>query len=175
MTIAIATVFAIWLLLSAANQIPAISRRLNGTLNAFCVLPALGLFAPEPADVDYHLMWRDRRADGSLTEWSEIEARSAGWWRGVWNPRGRDRGAMIQIVSALAILDGAIAPACRNGERVIVASIPYLVLLNVVMSQPASQSAVARQFAIAETSGFGRDRKVALGIASPLHPLEAAA
>jgi hypothetical protein len=171
---ALAAVFAIWLLLSAANQVPPLRRRFHATLNSFCVLPALGLFAPEPADVDYHLVWRDHRADGTCTEWREIAREPAGSWRGLTNPCGRDASAMIQIVSALSILGGAVAPACRNGDRIVLASLPYLVLLNVVLAQPRTQGAVARQFAIVETSGFGAEREVALGIASAPHRLEAA-
>ena len=171
-TIALAIIFGVWLALSIANQIAPLRRRFNGTLNSLCVLPALGLFAPEPADVDYHLVWRDYATDGSCGPWREVVTEPARWWRGLWNPAGRDRSAMIQIVSALSILDGAVAPASRNGGRLILASLPYLALLNVVLDQPHGANAVARQFAIVEASGFGADRRVALGIASALHPLD---
>ena len=174
MTIALAVVLSMWFLLSVANQVPALRRVFNGTLNSFCLLPALGLFAPEPSDVDYHLAWRDRMSDGTIGTWHEIAFEPAGWWRAGWNPNGRYGAAILQLVSALSILDGAVAPTYRNGERILLLSLPYLVLLNVVVGQPRDRDSVARQFMIVETTGFGADRKVAVGISSPFHPLDLA-
>jgi hypothetical protein len=173
-TIAIAVVLAAWTAVSVLNQVPAARRRLNGTLNSLCLLPAFSLFSPEPVDVDYHLLWRDHRVDDSFGPWHEIESEPANWWRGVWNPRGRDRSAMQTIVSSLSMLAGEVAPRCGHGEGILIYSLPYLALLNVVMAQPRAATAAARHFAIVESSGFGPDRRVAIGITSMLHRLEGA-
>jgi hypothetical protein len=172
MTIAIVVVLSIWFVLTVANQVHQARRRLNGTLNSFGVLPSLGLFAPEPRDVDYHLVWRDRRADGTYGAWSEIVVEPGGAARAIWNPTSREVGALLQIVAALSILNSAVVPACRNAERIVLVSLPYLILLNVALAQPRAADAVARQFAVLETTGFGAARTVELGISSPLHPLE---
>jgi hypothetical protein len=172
MTTALIVIFALWFAATIANQVPALRRRFAGTLNSFGVLPSLGLFAPEPRDVDYHVVYRDADADGAYTAWRELAFDPGGPLRALWNPGGRDCGAMIHIVASLSILGGAVAPSCRTGDHVVLVSLPYLVLLHAVLAEPRSPGAVARQFAVVETTGFGADRALSLGISSPLHPLD---
>ena len=171
MTIAITVVLAIWFALSVMNQIPAARRFLTGTLNSFNILPSFALFAPDPADVDYHLVYRDHRADGSCGEWLEIVVAPGGATRALWNPTARDCGALLQAVAGLSILSSAVAPRCRNGDLIILVSLPYLLVLNLARAAPRTDGAVARQFAIVESTRFGADRTLELGIASPLHAL----
>lgn len=46
----------------------AVTSRLGG---ASCLLPKFGFFAPNPGGYDYHLLYRDRLDDGSVSEWTE--------------------------------------------------------------------------------------------------------
>jgi hypothetical protein len=172
MTWVVYSVFVIWLALSIANQIPFARKRLTSTLNSFGLLPAFSLFAPEPVDVDYHLVWRDLTSEGTYGDWQELIFAPSTPGRALWNPGGRDLSALIQVVSDLSILASAFAPSCRSGHRLTLVSRPYLFLLNAVVAQTAGPGAVARQFMVVETSGFGATRRVALGISSEIHALD---
>src|SRR5262249_37642559 len=117
MTWVVCSIFVIWLALSIANQVPITRNRLTATLNSFGVLPAFSLFAPEPVDVDYHLVWRDLTSEGTYGDWRELIFAPSTRGRAVWNPGGRDLSAMIQVVSDLSILASAFAPSSRSGHR----------------------------------------------------------
>ncbi len=90
--VAISSLFALWLGATIGVSVerwfgPNTERltRLLGPVRY--VIPNWNFFAPRPVRWDYHLVYRDQRADGSLTEWSEVteisprsQGRNAFWF-----------------------------------------------------------------------------------------------
>src|SRR3954470_12564692 len=75
------------------------------------LLPAWTFFAPNPGRSDYHLVYRDRRRDGSLTDWREVPLGAPRRpYSCVWNPRKRARKALSDIV-------GIVVSAIRGNPR----------------------------------------------------------
>jgi hypothetical protein len=171
-TTAVLVLLAVWLLLSAANQINGPWTRLLGPLNSVSLLPALFFFAPDPVDVDYHLVFRDFMEDGEAGRWQQIPIEREGPWRVLWCTAKRDHQAMTLAVAGLAGLQQTVTPVARDPEGLIQVSIPYLFLLHRVLAAPRPAGAQQRQFMVVETSGFRPRRRVALGILSNPHRLD---
>jgi hypothetical protein len=175
MTSIVISLLICWFIFSVANQHPMARRWIPSAIRSLFMLPSLSLFAPEPIDVDYHLLWRDIATNGTVDSWRELNMNSVSPLRALWNPSGRDFSALIQVTSQLSLLANASESACRTGQHVILVSLPYLFLLNAVAAQPRSTGAADRQFMIVETRGFGADRQLRLGMLSEIHALESGA
>ena len=137
------------LVLTAVAQTRKVNfvRRLKSH-DVFALMPVWTFFAPNPGTTDTRVLWRERLVDGAVSAWREIEPPTGGLLRTVWNPRKRIRKA---ITDAAPIV--ARRAASEPDNKLLLVSIPFLMLLNHVSSQPASPLAAARQFVIVQTAG----------------------
>ena len=172
MTATVLALLGLWFLASVANQIPGPWARLLGPVAVFGVLPGVAFFAPEPVDVDYHLVIRDFFDDGRSGLWRELVPERTGRWRALWNVAKRDHQAMLTAVASLASLQRSVAPTAVAPDAIIQLSLPYLFLLHSSLRAPRAPGARERQFMILETRGFGAARKMELGILSNPHRLD---
>ena len=171
MTILVLVLLAAWLAISVGNQIRGPWARFLGVPNSFALLPRLEFFAPDPIDVDYHLVFHDFLEDGQATPWRRIPAERDGPLRILWSTAKRDHQAMLAAVAALAGLQQSVAPVVRDPAAVIQLSLPYLFLLHRVQQGPRLPGSRERQFMVVETTGFGASRRLALGVLSNPHRL----
>ena len=146
-------VVALWLAATVAYQLPPLQATL-GHLDVLRLLPSWSFFAPYPTMRDTHLVVRDVLADSTIGGWRPVSAfpvrRSID---AIWNPAKRPQ----KIVSDAC---QSIRSTLRRSRsiRVVQCSLPYLIVLHYGVAQsPPSANAVARQFAIVDTSG--RDRR----------------
>ena len=164
--ILIALFFLGWFVLSVLNQFgfawfDKITRH-----DHFALLPLWTFFAPNPGQSDYHLIYRDRNTDGSVTEWRELEMTETRKPFGfVWNPEKRGKKVLSDVVYSIA---GSI-PGANESDHVIMLSIPYLILLNVVSHVDAEDHATYRQFVLVETFGFNPTSEPRVVLRSDFH------
>ena len=151
-----AVVFGATLLLTAAAQRLWRTRPLQWlkTRDAFALIPSWTFFAPNPGVEDTRILWRERFFDGSTSPWHELAAPRGGLVRAVWNPEKRARKAITDTGPALARRIGK-----QPKNKLILLSIPYLMLLSYVTSQPRSPLGEARQFMVVRTKGADQDEE----------------
>lgn len=155
---------SLWLLATIAYQYD----RFRGPLdqfNRFKLLPSWCFFAPSPARRDSHIVIRDLLRNGTLTGWSAvsfIETRAL--HHVIWHPAKRPR-------KILRDASKSIKQTRRRSDSkgVVQCSLPYLIVLHYCIQQSRSEKAVARQFAIVETSGR-EGRRIWITFISEFHP-----
>jgi hypothetical protein len=162
-------IFSAWLVLSVMFQFdlswfPSVSRH-----DVFGVLPRWTFFAPNPGTSDYHLLYRDRLPGGPLTEWTEIpitaERRLVAC---LWNPEKREKKVLSDVATML-VRSAQLLPA--NNHSLLAVTLPYLILLNVVVHHRVAEPGARRQFVIAESTGFLPDAGPKLLMKSGFHAL----
>jgi hypothetical protein len=164
MTAVVIVVLAAWVLVAVLNHVTGPWTRLFGAFNGFSLFPRLDFFAPDPLDVDYHLVVRDVEPEGP---WRRVAIDRDGPLKMLWSPAKRDHQALLAAVADLAGLQQCVAPVVRDADAVIQVSLPYLFLLHAALQAPSA--ARVGQFMIVESAGFGEARQVALGILSGPH------
>jgi hypothetical protein len=166
----VASLLALWFVGSVLNQFQFEWFEKIKNADHFALLPLWTFFAPNPGQTDYHLVYRDRRADGSITEWMELAiTESRKFHSFVWNPEKRSKKVISDVVATLMESIRHVPP--DEAGFAIMLSLPYLVLLNVVSNLAATPGATHRQFVIAETAGFKRTEDPRLVLKSDFHPL----
>ena len=81
--------FGLWVSLTLINSTQRgtgwLMQRL-GPMHIF--IPKWNFFSPHPGQYDYYLLFRDKRIDGSVTDWQQIEGVNGepGLLRPLWNP-----------------------------------------------------------------------------------------
>jgi hypothetical protein len=168
----IVSFFVLWFAASVALYVPGPWQGPIRKLAAWSVMPAVTYFAPDPVDVDFHLVFRDVLLDGTTGSWQEVPFENPRPLSLLWDLSKRQQRALLDATSELSRLASEVAPACRSGERMLLLSFPYLFLLNLVAHQPRARGATHRQFVIVQSQGFGNERRLSLGIASELHALD---
>ncbi len=173
MEIAIGAALGIWFLLSVISQFDHTVVDRMRRHDCFGLIPIWTFFAPNPGQTDYHLIYRDKVRDeqGSWTEVPMVHTRTM--WHFLWNPHKRVNKVSSDVVSGIA---GVVAhhqelgtPAERIREALVL-SLPYLILLSLVTRQDKrGESALSRQFAVAETYGFTKARGPAVLLCSLFH------
>src|ERR1044072_6803482 len=140
-----------WFLLSILNQFGfSWLDKIRGH-DHFSLLPLWTFFAPNPGQSDYHLVYRDKKADGSLTDWREIEiTEQSKPFCFIWNPEKRSKKVLSDVVSSIV----SSIPSAKDSPDAIMLSIPYLILLNVVSHVDREDQTTHRQFVLVETFGF---------------------
>lgn len=166
----VASLLALWFVGSVLNQFQFEWFQKVRNVDHFALLPLWTFFAPNPGQTDYHLVYRDRRTDGSITEWMELAiTESRKFHSFVWNPEKRSKKVLSDVVATLMESTRHVPPD-KTGFAIML-SLPYLVLLNVVSNLAATPGATHRQFVIAETAGFKRTEDPLLVLKSDFHPL----
>jgi hypothetical protein len=117
------------------------------------LIPTWTFFAPNPGMTDYHLLYRDRLADGSFDNWRELELKGSenGFRLALWNPAKRKHKALSDIVSSL------IGLSKDRASDALIVTIPYVLVLNFITSRPHSLGTTGTQFMVLEHSGFSHE------------------
>lgn len=142
-TMVLIVLFGAWWVLSALAQLPTRFSAWLQSLDVVNVIPRWNFFAPSPGTYDVHVLYRDRLADGTVTDWREIPAEVPPQWvNAVWNPGRRHNKAVFDVTRHLADYSSK-----HEGEALqIQMSMPYLVLLNFVSALPRGYDARETQF-----------------------------
>lgn len=138
---------SVWLLLTVIVQVPK-ARTWIRRRDPFIIVPEWRFFAPQPAQGDYHLLYRDIFSDGTVGPWQEeftLGPRKVS--QALWHPGKRDRKALFDIVTQL-----------QEYRRLKIDSVevstPYLMLLNHVSQVPRLVRPQATQFMIMQSFGW---------------------
>jgi hypothetical protein len=120
------------------------------------LIPRWTFFAPTPGVTDFHLSYRTVAADGTVSEWEDIDRiASRTLVSAFWNPQKRVTKAVIEVVAFLT-------PLCREGLDKVYASPPYRCLVNHVIraTEESGRDHEFCEFQLAETT---RSRDVVPG------------
>jgi hypothetical protein len=174
--IVILVLLVTWFLVSIGGQIHSkrISRIRRHDL--FNLIPLWTFFAPNPGTSDYHVLYREKARDGSISAWSEIPlTHKRSWIAALWNPMKRETKVLADIVNSVAILieyhREQKTPPSTVGDAVML-STPYLILMNIVVTRVGrSATTEQRQFALVESHGFDSRDLPAVILCSPYHAL----
>lgn len=138
--IVVAAVFALWLAASAVGQFGRKSRWLRASPLGWS-LPEWRLFAPDPGDHDYHLVYRYQLASGDCSEFEEAPVYSRARFRPVWNPEARKQKMLRDTVRALGNSVRRYAGEESEATRAEIARLaPYRLLLGAVTASCAPQA-----------------------------------
>ena len=156
--ILVVIMYVVWVAATIANQFHSRCPVWLRAADVFGLLPVWTFFAPNPGMTDYYLLYRDRLPDGSYDNWRKVELKPAdnGFRLALWNPAKRKSKALSDIFSSL------IRTANHRDPDTLMATVPYILILNFITSRPHSLGANATQFMILEHGGFagepGRSR-----------------
>jgi hypothetical protein len=156
-----------WFGLTVALHAGGRAARYAGALDPYgTTLPFSKFFAPRPGSTDRHLLVRDELADGTLTDWGELELvvpRTAR--HTLWHPGRRQEKALMDAVNGLLQAGGA-------DYRQLQLSTPYLSLLNLVVARiPHATDARRVQFMIVTTCGRDTTAEPVVDFRSEFHQL----
>lgn len=156
--------FAAWFAASCLRQFPGEKVDRWCAWDVVGILPVWRFFAPVPGPFDFHLLYRDRGADGVVTDWTEFQpVPRRRWSTMVWNPDKRLRKAMLDLSQELARAQSKQPP-----EQIML-SVPYLVLLQFISALPRAAPVAQTQFAIMVSEGAEYDAAPAVLFLSSFH------
>lgn len=161
--------FLVWFILSILFQLDQPWFHRISQRDRFGLLPRWTFFAPNPGTSDYHLLYRDRLPDGGFTDWVEIpmiaERQLASC---LWNPDKRAKKVLADVAMMLIESSRVLPP---KDHSVLLVTLPYLILLNIVVNHQPALAGAKRQFVIAETLGFSFQEGPRLLMKSDLHAM----
>jgi hypothetical protein len=156
--------FACWLVLCLVVYVPSVSTTIR-RLDQMALIPEWRFFAPNPGRHDFHLLYRDKFADGTLTAWTEVapitRRRATSL---LLNPDRRRNKALFDCTQEFA-------KHVEARDRALELSIPYLTLLNYVSCLPRSPSPNWTQFLLMWSAGDASDKDPEVLFISGLHEL----
>lgn len=163
------SLFLLWTLLTVIFQFTGTRIKVFIPLAILGLLPSWNFFAPRPGTSDYHLLYRDRLADGMMSPWREIPLETPQWWMALWNPHMRKIKALSDVVRGFqTLLDQSTEQPTPLWFEV---SVPYLLLLHAVTYYPHLIGADAVQFLVmCSPDGLFESEPEVLFL-SRLHPL----
>lgn len=154
----------LWLLGTIAYQLSAF-RRVLGRFDGSGIFPSWSFFAPSPATRDSHIVVRDLFLDGTVGAWAPVSffpTRTA--LHVIWHPAKRPRKILRDASKSIRLTR---RHSVSNG--VVQCSLPYLLILHYCIARHSrAGNAIARQFAIIETSGR-EDRRIWITFISEFH------
>jgi hypothetical protein len=157
-------IFGVWLILSIAVYLPG-ARRFVRCADWLMLIPTWKFFAPLPGQSDFNVLYQDKYADGTLTQWTEITAGARRrWWAAVWNPDKRANKALFDIVQELAAV-------LQGRTHVPEFTLSYLSLLNHVARIPRSTSPPFTRFMLMTSQGNAEPPDPELLFMSRFHEL----
>lgn len=164
------SILTLWLTLSVIFQFhPSFNPSWFSAIvrhDLFGLLPRWTFFAPNPGTSDYHLLYRDQLEDGNLIGWVEIpmvEERKP--FSFIWNPEKRSKKILLDVTMSLIEEKDRL-----KGKNALMLSLPYLILLNVVVhhGRKTCGTRCQRQFILVEKF-CGSEPRILL--ISAFHPL----
>ena len=159
--------FAVYALLSVANQIESPLKKWLSRHDPLSLLPVWSFFAPIPGTFDERLVYRDADRANVWHPWKEFELLSApSFFRCLWNPSKHRQKCVSDIIQTFLI-----EWVESENDAAVMLSWSYLQLLRLVMEMPQSENATHRQFAIVMTQGFTTPRALQIVYVSRKHAL----
>jgi hypothetical protein len=151
--IVLATIYVVWIAATIVNQFHSWCPTWLRAVDVFGLIPVWTFFAPNPGMTDYYLLYRDRLPDGSFDNWRKVDLKRSenGFRLALWNPTKRKHKALSDMVSSLTAL------AQQRGSQGLIASVPYVLILNYIASRPHSLGSNGTQFMVLEHSGFSNE------------------
>jgi hypothetical protein len=164
-----------WFLATAASQHPhRVFDRVRDYDPTGLLVPNWRFFAPEPAQHDFHLLYRVLSTDGEQSPWREaLQIAARRWLHAVWYPDRRRDKAMFDVCTEL--LRSMAAPA-----RDVTLAPAYQLLADFVESSIRAQHGDRAmpqgfQFLVARHSGHDAEHDPDYIMTSPFIPLVARA
>ncbi|MDV2999579.1 MAG: hypothetical protein N5P05_001185 [Chroococcopsis gigantea SAG 12.99] len=118
-------VLLIWFLLSIFRYIPKVEKWII-RWDRLALIPQWNFFAPMPNESDYYLYYRVMN-NSTISPWREVVfSLDRKWYGMIWNPGRRNRKAFIDLCQALSQL-------AKSSREEVLTSIPYLLILNMVV------------------------------------------
>lgn len=169
--IAVGVVFVVWVLATIVLSTPIMpDYGISALGSVVALIPRYNFFAPNPGTDDYYVVYRNRSADGSVTEWTipEDVYDPPDRLRWIWNPYYIPSKVVFDATQALAQsvefddeeaddLDEVAAP--NSTEQVVPVNsvetqlnVYYLTILEFVTSQEHESGAEEVQFAVMQGS-----------------------
>ncbi len=179
----ILALLGVWFLISIPNQLTNRHGAWVSRFDPFGFVPKWTFFAPVPGTLDYRLIYRDLLADGTPSDWQEVDwCVKRRWIHVVWHPRRLTTKLIIDSINGLGQVVSSMVKEGIDIERKpqgMILSTPYVLLLNLVMAMPRQNTeAVARQMAVfqvdplaARQPGVDFERMGALIFCSSAHDL----
>jgi hypothetical protein len=153
-----------WLAATVRFHVPIADNLELRRKDLFGLVPDWRFFAPTPAKLDYHVLYRDRLVDGTMSDWTELQfGRPRRWYCFVWNPYRRDRKGMFDLVTEMARI------IRDDGEEYLNASVAYLTFLTYVSGLPRMPGSVITQFCVMASDPRRLDREPEPLIVSDSH------
>ncbi len=165
LTAASLALLAVWFGLSILAQFDIAASRIVRGHDAFSLLPRWTFFV-RPGLSDRHFMYRDQLPDSSYSAWREIlpeDERTLG--KALWNPAKRCRKSLGDTIESL------LKTRQTDPQRPLAPTMPYLTILNYILSLPHDPQSAATQFMVVRTGGFLTDSKPRLVFKSDWHPM----
>jgi hypothetical protein len=160
--------YVAWVVLTIAFQFPNPVSHFLARHDIFALFPIWTFFAPNPSRNDFHLLIRDRLADGAITPFQEVRqcVLDREWFTPFWFPNRRYTKSLQDAMSELARCSSMFKP------QELIFTTCYLTLANFVAGLGAAPDVQARQFAIVMTHGYKSEEEPMLTFASSFHTLE---
>ena len=156
--------FALWFLLCLLVLLPRLRPTIR-LLDIFSLVPEWKFFAPNPAQGDYILLYRDQLADGSVTPWTEVAlAQTRRSWNVIWNPGKRANKALFDAITE-------VGSEAKLYPDILVGSVGYLTLLNYISSLDRLTPPAFTQFMILHSFSSAVEREPTMVFSSSLHSL----
>lgn len=164
-----------WLVLTVLLQFTGsrVSVSLS-TLDLCSLLPRWAFFAPTPGSFDVHLIYQDVVSNSSHHQWSEVHSssRRRKKWAFLFNPWKVHNKAIFDSAQLLLQIRHKRSIRAGKDDRLIIFSLPYMTLLNVVMNQANVPSSYSRRFALVHTDGFGKNKSLVPVFISEFHRIK---
>jgi len=134
-------VFVIWAAFSLLCQGTSRLKTRLKSFDIFNILPNYKFFCPNPVRYDYHLYYRSRQKDNSISDWQEIPVgRRTSLLCSVWNPLKRERKVFHKVIKTLK---GFKQQSSGNPR-----SLVYQLLLSYIKKQAGQPGCISTQFRI---------------------------
>jgi hypothetical protein len=158
--------FLLWGTLTVINQFEYSWVQNIRKLDFFYLVPRWTFFAPNPGTFDYHIVYRFRDLNNSITNFKEIDLqREKRFSTGLWNPQRRIGKAVLDVGMELENLG---IKSHANPENIQL-SLSYLILLNFVKQHSDNTNFHYVQFVILKSYGYFDKNKPILILCSAFH------
>jgi hypothetical protein len=157
-----------WILLTCMNQHSFMSDTWVQKYDIFHLVPIWTFFAPNPGVSDYNLLFRVKKADGSISGFQEVPLRSEKKIAmALFNPNRRLQKALHDHARAIIMnVDDCITEQTKANIKL---TFSYISILNFCSKLARKPDAYAVQFMIIETFGYNELTEPRLILNSEFH------
>lgn len=156
--LAISSLFGLWLLGTAAVTVDGMfdDDYVPDSTVLGIFAPNWNFFSPRPGRWDFHLLYRDKRSDGSTTDWTQVRefSRTPDRYKWLWNTASHRSKTLFDIQQQLTTtfqeldeveeMEPGDLQELETEEHIV--TTPYLQLLNRVSNETHDDDAVQTQF-----------------------------